>query len=48
MKYPSYFCQLCGTPIGWLGRLFQAVGGGLQQFECSSSRNPIPLQETQK
>lgn len=48
MKYQSYCCQLCGTPIGWLGRLFQAVGGGFHKFECRSGSDPILLQETQK
>lgn len=24
--YPSYCCQHCGECIGWLGRIFQAIG----------------------
>lgn len=34
MKHPSYCCQLCGSPIGWLGRLFQVLGIGFHQFDC--------------
>lgn len=41
MKYQSHCCQLCGTPIGWLGRLFQAFGGGFHQFDCRP-RDPSP------
>lgn len=25
-KYPSWCCQHCGEPIGWLGRAFQILG----------------------
>jgi hypothetical protein len=22
-KFPSWCCQICGDPVGWLGRIFQ-------------------------
>lgn len=34
MRYPLYCCQLCGKPIGLLGRLFQVIGGGFHQNDC--------------
>lgn len=33
-KYPSYCCQKCGEPIGWLGRIIEWIYCGLIKHEC--------------
>lgn len=30
-RFPTYCCQLCGEPIGYLGRAFEAVFGTLHK-----------------
>lgn len=38
MIHPSYCCQKCGEPIGWIGRAFQWMGASrqmkLHRVEC--------------
>jgi hypothetical protein len=33
MIYPSYCCQKCGEPIGWIGRFFQFLRIPLHRCE---------------
>ena len=33
-KYPSYCCQECGEPIGWLGRFIEFIYCGLIKHNC--------------
>lgn len=36
VKYPSYCCQKCGEPIGWLGRFFQWLPFKFLKHKCKS------------
>ena len=31
-RYPSWTCQRCGSPVGWIGRVFQALR--ISPHEC--------------
>lgn len=33
-KYPSYCCQKCGEPIGWIGRFVEFIYCGFIKHEC--------------
>jgi len=35
-KFPSYCCQNCGEPIGWLGRFIEYIYCGLIKHECKN------------
>lgn len=37
-KYPSYCCQKCGEPIGWLGRFIEFILFGFLTHECKPDK----------